>query len=193
MTDTNEQVEEVVTEQPEDIEKETQAATEKAAETTEETKVTSTQTVQQTSENTEKLEAVIAQLKSDNAELQEKLIAVTAELEQLKASKETVDTEATTAKAQAENYESVLKAVVEEKSAVIPEAVRALMPENITVAEQVEWLKKAEAAIPKQEEKEEDQIISIGRPTPVQTKVVDESALSVGQKLSNAFADILKK
>lgn len=189
MTDTQEKdsvVEEVETDTTETTEQVDQVESGQTEANTVST-VTSTKT-----EQTDELEDIIAQLKIENAELQGKLIAVTAELEQLKATKETVETEATTVKAQAENYESVLKEVVEEKSAVIPEAVRALMPENITVAEQVEWLKKAEAAIPKQEEKEEE-IISIGRPTPVPEKVVDESTLSVGQKLSNAFADILKK
>lgn len=92
-------------------------------------------------------------------------------------------------------YESVLTSVVNQKLETIPDNIKALMPENLSVSAQLQWIEKAEQAIPKEAKAEATPVItSIGQPTPVKTEVeVDLKDLTASQKLQNYFQEFFGK
>lgn len=137
----------------------------------------------------EALTAQVAELTAELATVQEQLAAANSTIITLTAEKESVSTEAATAKEKAQLQEKALQAVVDEKAERIPEPVKLLMPDNLSATEQLDWLIKAEAAIPDKPESTVA-VLEIGKPTPVQTDAVDQSGLSVTQRMSNAFGEI---
>ena len=92
-------------------------------------------------------------------------------------------------------YESALTSVVNQKLENIPDNIKALMPENLSVSAQLQWIEKAEQAIPKESQVEPTPVISsIGQPTPVKTEVeADLKDLTASQKLQNYFQEFFGK
>lgn len=90
-------------------------------------------------------------------------------------------------------YEAALDKVVTEKLSTIPEGIASLMPDGLTAVEKLDWVEKAQKAVPVKEETVEQpkQVIeSIGKATPVQSAVeVDVTTLSPFQKIQMAFKD----
>lgn len=94
-------------------------------------------------------------------------------------------------------YEAALKDVVADKlSSLAPEVVE-MAPTNLSVVDQLEWIKKAEVLQKKLDEshKEEQKIISIGRPTPVHDHFSAENPTKISpqNKIANGLADYIKK
>lgn len=117
-----------------------------------------------------------------------------AELESKIAEKDKEVSDTTT---KVSDYEKALTKIVDQRLAGIPETIAALMPENLSVAEKLAWVEKAEVAIPKEENATEEKpkvIETIGQPTPVKTEVeVDLKDLTASQKLSNYFQEFFGK
>lgn len=142
----------------------------------------------------------------DYAELQAKFDELAAQVEAMKAIEKAeevveevepvveVKTDPEQEKKLAE-YESVLTSVVNQKLETIPDNIKALMPENLSVSAQLQWIEKAEQAIPKEAKAEAAPVISsIGQPTPVKTEVeVDLKDLTASQKLQNYFQEFFGK
>lgn len=129
-------------------------------------------------------------------ELEAELAALKADKEKLSEEVTGKATEATSAAEKVSEYEATLKHVVEEKLANIPESIAALMPENISVAEQLQWVDKAEKAIPEKETKPAEPAVkveAIGKPTPVQTVETPIENLTASQKLQNYFQAFFEK
>lgn len=175
---------------------ETEEVTEKPVTETETTPENETvevvETIEQPAETdtaVEALTAQIEQLQTENAELQKQLTEAQEQLATAKTTQETATAEVNTTKEKADNYEKALEKVVAEKAEGIPDDVKALMPEGISISEQLDWLVKAE----KLSAKEEKPVVTIGQPTPVTEKMVDESELSVTQKMSNYFGTMFTK
>lgn len=92
-------------------------------------------------------------------------------------------------------YESALNKIVEEKLTDIPDGIAALMPDNLSAVEKLDWIEKASKAVPKEEKQVEPpkQIIAnIGQPTPIPTEeVLDVTKLSPLQKITMALEEKL--
>ena len=137
------------------------------------------------------LELKVSELTQENADLKQKLsdkeITVTELTDKLTESGKSVEQ----ATSSIEEYQKSLEEIVAEKEKNIPETVKALMPEGINVTEKLAWLNKAEALKPTEQEAvtEPEQIISIGKPTPVTTEVIDQSELTTTQRMSNFFGE----
>lgn len=137
------------------------------------------------------LELKVSELTQENADLKQKLsdkeITVTELTDKLTESGKSVEQ----ATSSIEEYQKSLEEIVTEKEKNIPETVKALMPEGINVTEKLAWLNKAEALKPTEQEAvtEPEQIISIGKPTPVTTEVIDQSELTTTQRMSNFFGE----
>lgn len=137
------------------------------------------------------LELKVSELTQENADLKQKLsdkeITVTELTDKLAESGKSVEQ----ATSSIEEYQKSLEEIVAEKEKNIPETVKALMPEGINVTEKLAWLNKAEALKPTEHEAvtEPEQIISIGKPTPVTTEVIDQSELTTTQRMSNFFGE----
>lgn len=143
---------------------------------------------------------------ADYAELQAKFDELAAQVEAMKAVEKAeevvepvepvveVKTDLEQEKKLAE-YESALTSVVNQKLENIPDNIKALMPENLSVSAQLQWIEKAEQAIPKESQAEATPVISsIGQPTPVKTEVeVDLKDLTASQKLQNYFQEFFGK
>lgn len=139
----------------------------------------------------DELELKVSELTQENADLKQKLsdkeITVTELTDKLTESGKSVEQ----ATSSIEEYQKSLEEIVAEKEKNIPETVKALMPEGINVTEKLAWLNKAEALKPTEQEAvtEPEQIISIGKPTPVTTEVIDQSELTTTQRMSNFFGE----
>lgn len=137
------------------------------------------------------LELKLSELTQENADLKQKLsdkeITVTELTDKLAESGKSVEQ----ATSSIEEYQKSLEEIVTEKEKNIPETVKALMPEGINVTEKLAWLNKAEALKPTEQEAvtEPEQIISIGKPTPVTQEVIDQSELTTTQRMSNFFGE----
>lgn len=137
------------------------------------------------------LELKLSELTQENADLKQKLsdkeITVTELTDKLTESGKSVEQ----ATSSIEEYQKSLEEIVTEKEKNIPETVKALMPEGINVTEKLAWLNKAEALKPTEQEAvtEPEQIISIGKPTPVTQEVIDQSELTTTQRMSNFFGE----
>lgn len=137
------------------------------------------------------LELKVSELTQENADLKQKLsdkeTTVTELTDKLTESGKSVEQ----ATSSIEEYQKSLEEIVAEKEKNIPETVKALMPEGINVTEKLAWLNKAEALKPTGQEAvtEPEQIISIGKPTPVTTEVIDQSELTTTQRMSNFFGE----
>lgn len=118
-------------------------------------------------------------LTSELSEAQEKVASLSQEL-----AEKTSEIDDLTS--QLKTVSDSLETIVIEKSKNVPEDLMALMPENITATEKLDWLIKAETLKPKEEVKEES-ITAIGRPTPVTEEKVDSSKLSATQKMAYYF------
>ncbi len=143
---------------------------------------------------------------ADYAELQAKFDELAAQVEAMKAIEKAeevvepvepvveVKTDPEQEKKLAE-YESALTSVVNQKLENIPDNIKALMPENLSVSAQLQWIEKAEQAIPKESKAEATPVISsIGQPTPVKTEVeADLKDLTASQKLQNYFQEFFGK
>lgn len=178
---------------------ETQETDEKPVEEVVQESKTSEQDVQVVEKATEKVEPVEPVVPASELEaLKQKLTELEnskAELENKIAEKDN-EVSATTNKVS--DYESALTKIVDQRLTGIPETIKALMPENLSVAEKLTWVEKAEAAIPAKEEKAEEVsqpvIETIGQPTPVKTEIeVDLKDLTASQKLSNYFQEFFGK
>lgn len=137
------------------------------------------------------LELKVSELTQENADLKQKLsdkeITVTELTDKLTETGKSVEQ----ATSSIEEYQKSLEEIVAEKEKNIPETVKALMPEGINVTEKLAWLNKAEALKPTEQEAvtEPEQIISIGKPTPVTQEVIDQSELTTTQRMSNFFGE----
>lgn len=137
------------------------------------------------------LELKVSELTQENADLKQKLsdkeTTVIELTDKLTESGKSVEQ----ATSSIEEYQKSLEEIVAEKEKNIPETVKALMPEGINVTEKLAWLNKAEALKPTEQEAvtEPEQIISIGKPTPVTTEVIDQSELTTTQRMSNFFGE----
>lgn len=137
------------------------------------------------------LELKVSELTQENADLKQKLsdkeITVTELTDKLTESGKSVEQ----ATSSIEEYQKSLEEIVAEKEKNIPETVKALMPEGVNVTEKLAWLNKAEALKPTEQEAvtEPEQIISIGKPTPVTQEVIDQSELTTTQRMSNFFGE----
>lgn len=137
------------------------------------------------------LELKVSELTQENADLKQKLsdkeITVTELTDKLTESGKSVEQ----ATSSIEEYQKSLEEIVAEKEKNIPKTVKALMPEGINVTEKLAWLNKAEALKPTEQEAvtEPEQIISIGKPTPVTQEVIDQSELTTTQRMSNFFGE----
>lgn len=180
--------------------KETEEVTESTEETTEVTEVVSAEpeviVVEKETIKTAELEKQIGELIQKISELEQE----NAELKQKLADKESTVAELTDKLAETgksveqattdiEVYQKSLEEIVAEKEKDIPDTVKALMPEGINVTEKLAWLNKAEALKPTEEKKEPEQIVSIGKPTPVTQEVIDQSELTTTQRMSNFFGE----
>lgn len=180
--------------------KETEEVTESTEETAEVTEVVSAEpeviVVEKETIKTAELEKQIGELIQKISELEQE----NAELKQKLADKENTVTELTDKLAETgksveqattdiEVYQKSLEEIVAEKEKDIPDTVKALMPEGINVTEKLTWLKKAEALKSTEEKKEPEQIVSIGKPTPVTQEVIDQSELTTTQRMSNFFGE----
>lgn len=143
----------------------------------------------------------------DYSELQKAFDELTVRLNAMEAQDAARNTEETVAEVVTEiqdnpeqvakiaEYETALTAVVTQKLEQLPENIKALMPDNLSVAAQLNWVDKAEKAVPQQEQPVEKPVIeSIGKPTPVPTAPeIDIDKLTASQKLSNYFQDFFGK
>lgn len=137
------------------------------------------------------LDQKVTELEQENTELKQKLddkeSTVTELTDKLTESGKSVKQ----ATSNIEKYQKSLEEIVAEKEKGIPDTVKALMPEGINVTEKLVWLNKAEALKTTEEKivKEPEQIVSIGKPTPLTAEVIDQSELSTTQRMSNFFGE----
>ncbi len=138
-------------------------------------------------EKIEALEAKVAELEAENAELKGQVETAAATIAELTEASLTAGEDVAKAKETAEAYQKSLEAIVAEKEKEIPDDIKALMPDNISVTDKLDWLTKAETL--KNSKTEKAGITEIGKPTPVTQQTVDQSELSVTQRLSNVFSE----
>ena len=175
-------VEQVEEKQPETVEEPTVENTDEKV-STENPQATNSEPVVPAAE-LEAMKQKLAELEASKAELESKITEK--------------DNEVSASTAKVTDYEAALSKIVDQRLSVIPETITALMPDNLSVAEKLTWVEKAEVAIPAKEEKAEEPkqpaIETIGQPTPVTTAVeVDMKDLTASQKLNNYFQDFFGK
>lgn len=188
--ETDQEVETVET-PAEDVEKVVE--TEKEKETVEKDEIVETPADKETKADAETIEALETQI----AELTEQLSQAQSENETLKTKVSELETEkdasvesSKEAASKADEYEKTLSVIAEEKEKLIPDNIKSLMPADLSVQDKINWLDKAAGVQPEQEV--EKAVVEIGKPTPVNEQVVDQSSLSARQKMANAFSEYFK-
>lgn len=142
-------------------------------------------------------EALVAQMANTVAVLNSKVDAL--ETQTVETPEEVPTETPTEPDPQLAVYETALGGIVEEKLQGIPEVIAALMPDNLTSVEKLEWITKAEKAVPQEkpaEEPAETKVVieSIGKPTPVPTETaVDITKLSATQKMLHGIEAFFQK
>lgn len=175
------------TEEPKKEETTTQEGSEetiKPKQGDEPTKTPETSTQEEPNKEIEELKILVKQLTEKLEEkptLEEKPNEDTEALNQLKVESESYKTKVT-------EYEAVLNEILNSKLEKVPENFKELVPKNISIKEQLEWLNKAESN-GLFEVKKSVGDIEIGKPMNPKnpTQMVDTSKLTAGSLLSMAY------
>lgn len=125
------------------------------------------------------------------AELQE-ATEKAKEVEGLTATVETMKQEVEAQKTAIAEYEKLVGELVEAKMKQVPEQFKELIPDNLDIKQQLNWLGKAEAKglFTKEAKKKPD--VEIGKPMNVDVPQVDTSKLTGSQLLKMAYNTIKK-
>lgn len=145
-------------------------------------------------------DALLSQLAAELAVIKTELNAIKATTETVEETVEVEEVpEVKEVSPEIAAYEAVLETVIAEKAAAVPENIIALMPDNLSAVEKLEWITKAEKAVPQEkpvEETVETKVVieSIGKPTPVPTETaVDITKLSAAQKMLHGIETFFHK
>lgn len=136
---------------------------------------------------TEALSTELEALKRQLAELE-------TNKKQLETQLEEKDNTVSSATETVAGYEAALGKIVEQRLEAIPENIKALMPEGLSIADKLTWVEKAEVAAPKEDKEQPAVIEAIGRPTPVETETeIQPENMTAAQKFQNYFQDFFGK
>ncbi|HBF7594797.1 TPA: hypothetical protein KOX39_003412 [Clostridioides difficile] len=139
-----------------------------------------TELLKETETKVETLTKEVETLQATNTELSNTVA-------ELKSVKENLDTANETIK----EYEQLLTNLCDEKVKKIPEELQDLIPSNMTLAQKLEWIAKAESKNMFKEKKNVEDV-EIGKPIGASAEKVDTNTLSASSLFSLAY-NTLKK
>lgn len=135
------------------------------------------------------------EVKVELAELKKQLQEATEQVKQVETLTTTVETltkENEKQQSTIKEYEDLLTNLVEEKIKQIPDQFKDLVPDNMTLKQQLSWLQKAEQKGLFTREEKQNPSIEVGKPMNVEVPKVDTSKMSASELMRMAYSTIRK-
>lgn len=134
--------------------------------------------------------AEVHDLKEDMEVLNVQIQDKASEIATLKAEIEKYKTEIQSNKEVAEKYNSMIQEVIQEKKNNIPQEIQELLPDGLTVEQQLAWLTKAQNT--GKQLKKEAPVVEIGKPMNMGVPHQDTANMTPHQKMASYFATVFK-
>lgn len=130
-------------------------------------------------------------MKEDMEVLSAKIESKDSEIATLKAEIEKYKSEIQAHKETSEKYNKMIEEVIQEKKSNVPQEIQELLPEGLTVEQQLAWLTKAQNT--GKQLKKEVPVVEIGKPMNMGVPHQDTANMTPHQKLSSYFATVFNK